>query len=441
MKLASFLLLATVLPVATLAAQLPAYGAPEQAAASAGADASVAAAQAALDAAEKALANAEETGGDIRAARRSLANAMKSLRAAEAATGTAPAPAAPAVRPAQPNPSPATPTTPAPSRAPVAPIVPAPPGPQPYQPPAPPTATPAKPAPANPAPAAPAPAKPAPPARPAETRAPTNPANPGAPVVIRRGGGQTETRTREPNGITVVTITDRRNRLVRRIEIAPNGAETVTFDRERRRAEPRMPAEPVQPPRIYDPREVPPPPGMVDPREVPPPSVYEGRAGLDGGNASEAEIERTLRGRPIGPGGGGYTLNEIRRSERLRGRVAAVDLDTITFESGSARVPDDQVWKLERIATALGRVLDRWPGQVFLIEGHTDAIGTRLANQELSDRRAASVAGILNRYFGIPRQSLVTEGYGEDYLKVPTEGPSRQNRRVTIRNITPLLGR
>ncbi len=70
-----------------------------------------------------------------------------------------------------------------------------------------------------------------------------------------------------------------------------------------------------------------------------------------------------------------------------------------------------------------------------------DAIGTRLANQELSARRAASVAGILVRYFGVPPRNLVTEGYGEDYLKIPTDGPSRENRRVTIRNITPLLGR
>jgi OmpA-OmpF porin, OOP family len=29
--------------------------------------------------------------------------------------------------------------------------------------------------------------------------------------------------------------------------------------------------------------------------------------------------------------------------------------------------------------------------------------------------------------------------YGEQYLKVPMEGPERQNRRVTLRRITPLL--
>ena len=431
MKLASFLLLSAVLPVATLASLLPAYGAAAPSIVLAQADDPVAAAEKALNAAEKALSNAEETGGDIRAARRSVANAMKSLRAAETAAGKAAAePAAPA--PAAPQPSatePAAPatTTPAPSAN----------TPKPYQPPkvAPPATTKpaaepkpaAQPKPASPAkPAAPTPAPTAPPpARPAQAAKPVRPA-PEGPVVIRRGS-LTETRQRYPGGVTVIDLTDRNNRLVRRVQIAPDGTETVIIDRMR----PAGYGEAIEEaPRVYDPREVPPPPGYGG-----------GRGGLDGGRASEAEIEGALRGRPAAPGMGGYSINEIRRSERLRARVQAVDLDTITFDSGSARVPDDQVWKLERIATALGRVLDRWPNQVFLIEGHTDAVGTRLANQELSDRRAASVAGILNRYFGIPARSLVTQGYGEDYLKVPTDGPSRQNRRVTIRNITPLLGR
>jgi len=33
----------------------------------------------------------------------------------------------------------------------------------------------------------------------------------------------------------------------------------------------------------------------------------------------------------------------------------------------------------------------------------------------------------------------VTQGYGEEQLKVPTDQSERQNRRVTVRRITPLL--
>jgi hypothetical protein len=33
----------------------------------------------------------------------------------------------------------------------------------------------------------------------------------------------------------------------------------------------------------------------------------------------------------------------------------------------------------------------------------------------------------------------VTQGYGEQYLRVQTDGPSRENRRVQVRNITGLM--
>ena len=39
----------------------------------------------------------------------------------------------------------------------------------------------------------------------------------------------------------------------------------------------------------------------------------------------------------------------------------------------------------------------------------------------------------------MPAENLTSQGYGEQYLKVPTDGPERRNRRVTVRNITPLL--
>jgi outer membrane protein OmpA-like peptidoglycan-associated protein len=41
--------------------------------------------------------------------------------------------------------------------------------------------------------------------------------------------------------------------------------------------------------------------------------------------------------------------------------------------------------------------------------------------------------------FDIPPENLVTQGYGEEDLKIPTEAPERENRRVTLRNISPLV--
>jgi outer membrane protein OmpA-like peptidoglycan-associated protein len=51
------------------------------------------------------------------------------------------------------------------------------------------------------------------------------------------------------------------------------------------------------------------------------------------------------------------------------------------------------------------------------------------------------VAIILTDTFGVPPENLVTQGYGEEFLKVPTAGPERLNRRVAVRRITPLLAR
>ncbi|MFL5115868.1 MAG: OmpA family protein, partial [Microvirga sp.] len=60
-------------------------------------------------------------------------------------------------------------------------------------------------------------------------------------------------------------------------------------------------------------------------------------------------------------------------------------------------------------------------------------------NLTLSDRRAETIATILTERFQIPAENLTTQGYGEQYLKVATEAAERENRRVTLRRITPLL--
>lgn len=50
-----------------------------------------------------------------------------------------------------------------------------------------------------------------------------------------------------------------------------------------------------------------------------------------------------------------------------------------------------------------------------------------------------SGGGALLHNFDIPPENLVTHGYGEQFLKVATEAPERENRRVAIRPITELV--
>ncbi len=66
-------------------------------------------------------------------------------------------------------------------------------------------------------------------------------------------------------------------------------------------------------------------------------------------------------------------------------------------------------------------------------------MGSDVANLALSDRRAEAVAEALTNVFAIPPENLATQGYGEQYLKVRTNEPERENRRVAIRRITPLV--
>ena len=160
---------------------------------------------------------------------------------------------------------------------------------------------------------------------------------------------------------------------------------------------------------------------------------------VESSRANEEQLQQALAAPPVERVERTYSLEEIRQNGRLRDKVRRIDFDTITFDTGQATVPDDQIQQMQNIGQALRAVIERDPTQVFLIEGHTDAVGSDLSNLALSDRRAETVAEILSYYFGIPPENLVTQGYGEQFLKIPTVAAERQNRRVAFRNITYLL--
>jgi outer membrane protein OmpA-like peptidoglycan-associated protein len=134
-----------------------------------------------------------------------------------------------------------------------------------------------------------------------------------------------------------------------------------------------------------------------------------------------------------------YSVDEVKRSARVRDIARRVDLDTLSFEFGSASIPESEIAKLEGVANAMEKLLKKNPAETFLIEGHTDAVGSDVANLALSDRRAEAVADALTNVFGIQPENLSTQGYGERYLKVKSQKPERENRRVAIRRITPLV--
>ncbi|TMJ60306.1 MAG: OmpA family protein, partial [Alphaproteobacteria bacterium] len=161
---------------------------------------------------------------------------------------------------------------------------------------------------------------------------------------------------------------------------------------------------------------------IVEAEEAPPELIYE-----------------TMLAPPVDRIERRYSLDEIRYSPSVRQLMPSIDLNSINFETGSWEIPPDQAAKLQAIADGLNRAITRNPREVFLIEGHTDAVGNDVDNLSLSDRRAESAAALLTQQFGVPAENLTSQGYGAQYLKEQTSGPSRINRRVTIRRITPLL--
>jgi outer membrane protein OmpA-like peptidoglycan-associated protein len=245
---------------------------------------------------------------------------------------------------------------------------------------------------------------------------------------FRRPNGITETFYIRPDGFRVVTEVDRNGRLLRRYRRGPDGREYIIIDNRNfwRNAGIAVGIGAVGTIIALNLR----PPVVTIPRE---------RYIVDYDRVSDDDLYDTLIAPPVERLDRVYSLEEVRGSHELRERVRRIDLDSINFEFGSLEVGPDQFGKLERLARAISRLINANPDSVVMIEGHTDAVGSDVDNLSLSDRRAQSVAQILTEQFGIPPENLVTQGYGEQYLKINTQGPERANRYVSIRNVTSLM--
>ena len=160
---------------------------------------------------------------------------------------------------------------------------------------------------------------------------------------------------------------------------------------------------------------------------------------LDASFADEEEVETFFRQPPVEQVARLYSIDEVKRSARVRDSVRKLEVGGLTFDTGEATIGRDQVGALSNVANAMLSLLDQNPSETFLIEGHTDAVGSDISNLQLSDLRAATVARILTDFYDVPPENLATQGYGERYLKIRTEGAERENRRATIRRITPLI--
>jgi outer membrane protein OmpA-like peptidoglycan-associated protein len=243
------------------------------------------------------------------------------------------------------------------------------------------------------------------------------------PEYERLDGGRYREVVERDDGTRVITIRNRYGEVVRRTRIVDGGEEYVLYYapelmEDRRDYVWRDPGDDLPPMRLTVPIDD----YIIDTSSDPDRDYYE--------FLEQPPVERVERV---------YSLDEVRYSARIRDKVPRIDLDTVTFATGSAEIPMNQARSLRRVADAINKVLKDDPSETFLIEGHTDAVGSDDSNLVLSDERAESVAIVLTDAFGIPPENLTTQGYGERYLKVNTESANQENRRVTVRRITPLV--
>ncbi|MGB7371330.1 OmpA family protein [Erythrobacter sp.] len=128
--------------------------------------------------------------------------------------------------------------------------------------------------------------------------------------------------------------------------------------------------------------------------------------------------------------GTGVDVEEIGDQDAILVRLP----DGVTFASGSAQVSPSFRNTLDAVADSL----IRYPNSLIDVYGFTDTTGGDQLNQNLSERRAQSVADVLVAN-GVARSRIETRGYGEsyDYLRVKTaDGVAEPlNRRVEIKII------
>lgn len=226
--------------------------------------------------------------------------------------------------------------------------------------------------------------------------------------------GSTRTVVTNPNGAQVETIRASDGRVLSRTRILPDGREVVLFDD----------TQSFQEVTVND------LPQVTD----------SARRTVDIRQTDEEALRRALQARLANDPGRSFSLSQIRNIEQVRALAPEIEVNTVNFDTGSAVIRPAEAEELAALGAAMRDAIDRNPGEVFLVEGHTDAVGDAGYNLALSDRRAESLALALTEYFDVPPENMVVQGYGESDLKVQTSEAERANRRAAVRRITSLLG-
>jgi outer membrane protein OmpA-like peptidoglycan-associated protein len=154
--------------------------------------------------------------------------------------------------------------------------------------------------------------------------------------------------------------------------------------------------------------------------------------------------EGIIKGGVIGAAGGGLIGSGLDKQERdLRNSLGNDNIRiTNTGDRLIVSLPQDILFAtdsfslrpaLQNDLRAVARNLQAYPNSTVQVVGHTDNVGAAAYNQELSQRRAGAVAGVLVGS-GVAAGRILTVGRGEDQPIASNLSPEgrAQNRRVEI---------
>jgi outer membrane protein OmpA-like peptidoglycan-associated protein len=121
-------------------------------------------------------------------------------------------------------------------------------------------------------------------------------------------------------------------------------------------------------------------------------------------------------------------LQQLQAKQTSRGMTMTLGGDVL-FDTGKAQLKPGADRRLDQVAM----YLQENPNRKVLIEGHSDSTGNASANQDLSERRAESVAVALESR-GIASSRIQTAGRGDSAPVASNDTPQgrQQNRRVEL---------
>lgn len=165
-----------------------------------------------------------------------------------------------------------------------------------------------------------------------------------------------------------------------------------------------------------------------------------GAATSSKGDRKKAVLIGAGIGAIAGGGVGAYMdRQESKLRQQLRGSGVSVTREgnniilnmpsNITFDFDSDQLKP----QFDNTLDSVVLVLNEFKSTLITAQGHTDSTGTDAYNQQLSERRALSVAQYLQSK-GVAQQRLAAIGYGETRPIAPNNTPDgrAQNRRVEL---------